>query len=114
MVPVILVKCDWRSVKHNRKINCVALPEARRYRYAMDKMHIPFAKARDMAGGIPALARIVERTPANLYSLFQRERPCPPQLVIAIERALGLPRHELRPDIYPPEDARAGTQGGAS
>lgn len=64
-------------------------------------MHTPFAKARDLAGGIKALAKIVDRTPSNLYSLFTRERPCPPQLVIPIEKALGLSRHELRPDIYP-------------
>lgn len=67
----------------------------------MDDMHKAFAAARDNVGGIPALAKIVDRTPANLYSLFQRERPCPPHLVIAIERASGISRHALRPDIYP-------------
>lgn len=70
---------------------------------AMDKMHTAFAKARDVAGGIPALAKIVDRTPANLYSLFTRLRPCPPQLVLPIEKATGISRHELRPDIYPVE-----------
>lgn len=72
----------------------------------MDTMHIAFMKARDAAGGIPALARIVKRTPANLYSLFHRERPCPPQLVLDVERETGVSRHELRPDIYPIETQR--------
>lgn len=31
----------------------------------------------------------------------------PPLRVIAVERASGVPRYELRPDIYPPEQARA-------
>lgn len=69
----------------------------------MDNMHKAFAEARDKIGGIPALAKAVDRTPANLYSLFQRERPCPPHLVIAVENASGIPRHVLRPDIYPKE-----------
>lgn len=64
-------------------------------------MHLAFIRARDAAGGIPALARHVKRTPANLYSLFQRERPCPPGLVLDVERHTGVSRHELRPDIYP-------------
>ena len=31
----------------------------------------------------------------------------PPERVIAVEKATGIPRHELRPDIYPPASAEA-------
>lgn len=27
---------------------------------------------------------------------------CPPRRVLAVEAASGVPRHELRPDLYPP------------
>lgn len=66
----------------------------------MSKMHLAFKRACDAAGGVPKLAKIVDRTPANLYSLFHRERPCPAPLVLPIERELGISRHELRPDIF--------------
>lgn len=29
----------------------------------------------------------------------------PPKRVIFVERISGVPRHELRPDIYPPEES---------
>lgn len=66
-------------------------------------MHLAFRRAIEAAGGIPAMARIVDRTPANLYSLVSRERPCPPGLVLKAEKGSGVSRHELRPDIYPVE-----------
>ena len=69
----------------------------------MDKMHLAFKRAIEAAGGVPAMARIVNRTPANLYSLVNRERPCPAGLVLAAERGTGVSRHDLRPDIYPVE-----------
>ncbi len=70
------------------------------YARRMTDMHLAFKRARDAAGGIPQLAKIVDRTPANLYSLFTRERPCPAPLVLPIEMRLGISRHELRPDIF--------------
>lgn len=69
----------------------------------MEQMHLAFCRARDAVGGVPALARIVERTPANLYSLFMRGRPCPPDLVLKAEAGTGVSRHDLRPDLYPVE-----------
>ena len=35
----------------------------------------------------------------------------PAHRVLDMERVTGIPRHELRPDIYPPEDARAEAAG---
>jgi len=67
------------------------------------KMLIAFEKARDTAGGVPKLADQIGCSRANLYSLFSRGRPCPPALVLPVERATGISRHELRPDLYPIE-----------
>lgn len=66
-------------------------------------MHLAFVKARDAAGGVQALARIADRTSSNIYALFQHKRPCPAGLVLPIEAATGVSRHELRPDLYPVE-----------
>jgi DNA-binding transcriptional regulator YdaS (Cro superfamily) len=32
------------------------------------------------------------------------EGEIPPKRVIELEKITGIPRHELRPDIYPPEE----------
>ena len=31
-------------------------------------------------------------------------RECPPLRVLDVEKITGIPRHELRPDLYPPQD----------
>ena len=35
---------------------------------------------------------------------ISRWKKIPPLRVLDVERATGIPRHELRPDIYPPPD----------
>jgi DNA-binding transcriptional regulator YdaS (Cro superfamily) len=42
------------------------------------------------------------------YQAIQKFRErVPAERVLAIEAATGVPRHELRPDIYPPDEYRA-------
>lgn len=36
-----------------------------------------------------------------------KKRPLPPEHVLKVEAATGISRHELRPDIYPPEEQAA-------
>lgn len=38
---------------------------------------------------------------------IKKDRPLPAEYVLATERATGISRHELRPDIYPVQDAAA-------
>lgn len=38
----------------------------------------------------------------------------PPLRVLDVERVTGVPRHELRPDIYPPQDNRQPPPEGAA
>jgi DNA-binding transcriptional regulator YdaS (Cro superfamily) len=51
-----------------------------------------------IAGGPAKLARLVGVKAPSLYS-WKRVPPC---RVLAVERATGIPRTKLRPDLYPP------------
>lgn len=50
------------------------------------------------AGSATRLARAIGVT-AQAISQW---REVPPRRVLAVERVTGVPRHELRPDLYPP------------
>lgn len=61
-------------------------------------------KAIEAAGGQSALARVLKIKAQSVQCWLQRG--CvPPLKVLAIEAATGVPRHELRPDLYPLEEA---------
>lgn len=61
-------------------------------------------KAIAQAGNQSALARALEVKP---QAIQQWDR-VPVHRVLDVERITGIPRHELRPDIYPPEPRRNG------
>lgn len=68
-------------------------------------------KAISATGGPVALA-----AECNVkYQAVQRwgRKGCPAERVISVERASGVPRHELRPDLYP-TDLKAETQESAA
>jgi DNA-binding transcriptional regulator YdaS (Cro superfamily) len=48
-------------------------------------------------------ARLAEALGITEQALSQW-REVPPLRVLDVERATGVPRHELRPDLYPPSD----------
>lgn len=58
-------------------------------------------RAADAIGGFPELAK---RLGITRHALYQWEK-VPPNRVIPIEKATGIPRHELRPDLYPERGA---------
>lgn len=60
-------------------------------------------KAIDAAGAGNVLARRIGVTP---QALSQWHR-VPPRRVLQVERASGVPRHELRPDLYPEPESIA-------
>ena len=66
------------------------------------------ARAAEVVGGFVKLAQMMEIAPSSVYMWVNRGR-VPAERVIAIERLTGVPRHELRPDIYPPEEYRRTT-----
>lgn len=57
----------------------------------------------EKAGGLTALARKLDIT-AQAVSQWDE---VPPLRVLAVERASGVSRSDLRPDLYPTEAARA-------
>ncbi len=61
----------------------------------------PTARAIELGGGLKPLAAKL----GIAYQAVQRWRRIdriPPERVLVIEALTGVPRHELRPDIYPP------------
>jgi DNA-binding transcriptional regulator YdaS (Cro superfamily) len=64
----------------------------------------PIDRAIRIAGGQRQLAQVIGVS----YQAIQKFRErVPAERVLAIEAATGVPRHELRPDIYPPDEYRA-------
>jgi DNA-binding transcriptional regulator YdaS (Cro superfamily) len=73
-------------------------------------------KAIEKAGSVTKLATLLDVAPQAISQWFR----APAGRVLEIERVTGVLRHELRPDIYPPEDApkrrskRSGSQPQAA
>jgi DNA-binding transcriptional regulator YdaS (Cro superfamily) len=63
-------------------------------------------RACDLAGGQTQLADRIGTTQSQVwYWLFRSKKGARAEFVLSIERETGIPRHELRPDLYPPEQA---------
>jgi DNA-binding transcriptional regulator YdaS (Cro superfamily) len=63
-------------------------------------------KAVQIAGGQSALARRIcaaggYAKQCHIWAWLNRNKKVPASQVLKIEKAVGIPRHELRPDIYP-------------
>jgi DNA-binding transcriptional regulator YdaS (Cro superfamily) len=64
-------------------------------------------RAIERAGGTKPLAIALGITPEAIY-VWDR---VPVLRVLDVERITGVPRHELRPDIYPPPDSDRQSEG---
>jgi DNA-binding transcriptional regulator YdaS (Cro superfamily) len=60
------------------------------------------ANALKIAGGRRALGRLIKVSGQAIANW----RTVPAERVLAVERAVGIRRELLRPDIYPPEDKK--------
>jgi len=63
----------------------------------------PLDRAKQAAGGATGLARHLGVT-SQAISQWRR---VPAERVLDVERASGVPRHELRPDLYPTPTSEA-------
>lgn len=66
-------------------------------------MQSALKRAIDKAGGPKKLADILGVTPPAVVQWSI----CPPLRVLQVEAATGVPRHQLRPDLYPPQTVEA-------
>ena len=57
------------------------------------------------AGGQTGLARQLNVSPQAVQQWKSRNK-IPAERVLEVERITGIPRHELRPDLYPQETER--------
>jgi DNA-binding transcriptional regulator YdaS (Cro superfamily) len=59
-------------------------------------------RAIDVAGGQVPLAQGIETTQSQVsYWLLKSKKGVPAEFCPLIENMTGVPRHELRPDVYP-------------
>jgi len=55
-----------------------------------------------------AFAEAIGTSQQNVSNWLKKGKRVAAEWVLPIERATGVPRHELRPDIYPPPRRKAG------
>jgi DNA-binding transcriptional regulator YdaS (Cro superfamily) len=63
----------------------------------------PLAKIVRRAGSQSAFARVIGTRQSTVHGWLRLNKPLPAELVATVERELGIPRHESRPDLFKPE-----------
>ncbi len=66
----------------------------------MENKIVTLAEAVERAGSQAALAREIGCTQQAISERIKGGKPTPSEWVVAIERATGIPRQQLRPDLY--------------
>lgn len=64
-----------------------------------------------VAGSQSALARSIGTSQATVWKWLNKGLPVTAQLVLKIEAATGISRHDLRPDIYPRDQPSLSQRG---
>ena len=61
-------------------------------------------RAVELAGGQSALARAIGKSQSHIWHWLKVAKRVPAEAAVAIEKATGIPRRELRPDLYAQSD----------
>jgi DNA-binding transcriptional regulator YdaS (Cro superfamily) len=78
-------------------------------------MTTPLHRAVALAGSQTELARRIGVKQMHVWNWLNRSKgKVPGEYVIPIEKATGVSRHELRPDLYPIEEFDDVSEGGAA
>jgi DNA-binding transcriptional regulator YdaS (Cro superfamily) len=59
----------------------------------------------EKVGGQSAFARLHSVSQPTVWAWLRNGKPLPAEYVLTTERETGVSRHDLRPDLYPREDA---------
>lgn len=62
-------------------------------------------RAISTAGSQSALARMLGTSQQRVWHWEHKSGRCPAEMVLQVEAATGISRYDLRPDIYPREEA---------
>lgn len=62
------------------------------------------------AGGQNALARMIGIPQSSIWKWLHKSKKVPAEKVLLVEELTGVPRSELRPDIYPPKEYDRGSR----
>lgn len=79
----------------------------------MTKLRTPseaFAEAVDAAGGQGATGRLVGVTQGAIWQRLKAQKPAAAGWVLKLESATGIPKEQLRPDIYSPDESLANLE----
>jgi DNA-binding transcriptional regulator YdaS (Cro superfamily) len=60
-----------------------------------------FERSVEVAGGQVPFANVCRCTQGNISQLLQKKSLLPVRFVLKVEANFGVPRHLLRPDVYP-------------
>ncbi len=73
--------------------------------HRFDSPAAAFAHAIRVIGSQRAIAELMSVTQQAISLIVREGRACPAENVLTVEAATGVSRHELRPDLYPRDDA---------
>lgn len=69
--------------------------------------HDALVRALEAVGGQAALARAAGVSQPSVWHWVHKSKRVPAEYVLAVETASGVSRHDLRPDLYPRDEAQA-------
>lgn len=67
------------------------------------RLSTPLAEAVRLAGGQSSFARMIRRNQSTVYDWLKGNKPLPAELCGLVWQRTGMPRWQLRPDLFEPD-----------